>query len=724
MSGILPAVNGTAEAAATAAATVLGKRALHVVHVDVTEVSQVFAVLGWFIICYGLVSYVVKERLYLSEPLIALTVGIVTGPYVLNWIDPNGWASTGEENNYIIYQFSRLVVGVQVLFCGIALPARYLRHNAGSLAILLIFVMTCAWFIVALLIWALIPGLNFLESLCLSAAITPTDPVLANSITKGRFAEKHVPTPIRNLIVAESGFNDGLGVPFLFLSLYLMHRRPGGLDEGLTVGQEIGRWIYGIAIYQVLLSCLYGAVVGYVARKSLKWAEQRMYIDKDNFLAYGLGLALFTIGTTGMFGSDDLLAAFVAGNSFTWDDWFRWRTEDDSVQDILDMLLNAAVFIYLGALIDWKAYWISDNVLQLNAWRVVLLAIGILFLRRPPAVFLASRFIPCVTNLRETLFVGWFGPIGISALFYVAVALRPPEEGGIPLGSERLREVYQPVVLFIIFGSMIGHGITVPMSKLGPHIVSRTTTLSRTRTITFLSASRPGSRPGSQPATRVNTMAVQTTPQQEIEVHQAEKEKRETMADKELWNPLLSVYDGLLHVALFWRKDSFWRKEPLVTSPEGVRGMTISAPRDVHAQRKILEEEQQHQHQQVDDSAKPAGAKGEPSSTSGDSEGDSDDAPKRNVAFVVAPTPNVAPAKPSRQQHPARPLSPSSASVSSTASAEAVEPVHTSTLEDENVDASRPFRPPPPAMALPLANSGGSRPSTPTIGQPAAAHLR
>jgi hypothetical protein len=41
-----------------------------------------------------------------------------------------------------------------------------------------------------------------------------------------------------------------------------------------------------------------------------------------------------------MLGSDDILAAFVVGNSFTWDDYFRLRTEDESFQDVLDSLLK------------------------------------------------------------------------------------------------------------------------------------------------------------------------------------------------------------------------------------------------------------------------------------------------------------------------------------------------------------------------------------------------
>jgi NhaP-type Na+/H+ or K+/H+ antiporter len=38
----------------------------------------------------------------------------------------------------------------------------------------------------------------------------------------GRFAEKHVPLHVRNIILAESGANDGLGYPFLFIAIYLI----------------------------------------------------------------------------------------------------------------------------------------------------------------------------------------------------------------------------------------------------------------------------------------------------------------------------------------------------------------------------------------------------------------------------------------------------------------------------------------------------------------------
>lgn len=56
---------------------------------------------------------------------------------------------------------------------------------------------------------------------------------------------------------------------------------------------------------------------------------------------YGIGLAFLVLGVVGALGSDDLLAAFVAGNSLTWNDYYRIENEDEKIQDVIDSLLNA-----------------------------------------------------------------------------------------------------------------------------------------------------------------------------------------------------------------------------------------------------------------------------------------------------------------------------------------------------------------------------------------------
>lgn len=229
--------------------------------------------------------------------------GIIFGPLAIGIFDPFQWSA---HPDYLTFQMTRIVIAIQVLFTGIALPKAYLFKEWRSLLVLLGPVMTTAWFICGLLIWALIPGVTFLESLVIGSCVTPTDPVLANSICKGelpyliwsgdkadsrsgRFAEKHVPVHVRNLILAEAGANDGLGFPFLYIGLYLIlvktpnhpyHSVGGAVLEwsvtcySTTTTMLTRRRFYNIVLYQILLSCVIGALIGYIARKILRFAER------------------------------------------------------------------------------------------------------------------------------------------------------------------------------------------------------------------------------------------------------------------------------------------------------------------------------------------------------------------------------------------------------------------------------------------------------------------
>lgn len=128
-----------------------------------------------------------------------------------------------------------------MLFTGISLPKAYLWRERLSLFTLLFPIMTAAWFVTAALVYGLVPGLTFLEALVIGSCVTPTDPVLANSICKGRFAEKYVPLHVRQIIVAEAGANDGLGFPFLYMALYLMLRKNPSHPVH-SIGGAIGEW--------------------------------------------------------------------------------------------------------------------------------------------------------------------------------------------------------------------------------------------------------------------------------------------------------------------------------------------------------------------------------------------------------------------------------------------------------------------------------------------------
>ncbi|CAO3643810.1 unnamed protein product [Cunninghamella blakesleeana] len=433
---------------------------------NVETISVVYSILGGFIILYGLCSLVVKERLYISEAMVAITIGIVFGPVCANFINVGTW---GADQVELTRQFSRLVIGVQVMAAGVSLPKAYLKKEIRSLTIMLIPVMIAMWLVSGLCVWAMIPNLNFLEALMIASCFTPTDPVLANSIVQGKFAEKKVPVNVRHLVLAESGANDGLGFPFLYLAIFLIQK---------PVGSAIGEWAYHIMVYDILLSVILGFLVGFIARKLLKLAEKNKLIDKESFLVYAVALSLFLMGTVSLLGSDDLLACFIAGNSFTWDDWFRKETIDAHMSEVVDLLLNLSMFVYIGATMPWSSF--QDIELQTTVWRLVVLAILVLLFRRLPITMAVYKFVPAIKNWREAIFTGWFGPIGVGAIFYYTEAIKNFEETG---PHAHARNVVEPVVYFMVLSSVIVHGITIPLFHIGTFA---------TRTITRTSMSSYG----------------------------------------------------------------------------------------------------------------------------------------------------------------------------------------------------------------------------------------
>ncbi|ORZ01936.1 Cation/H+ exchanger, partial [Lobosporangium transversale] len=414
-----------------------------------------YALLGCFIIFFGLVSLFVKEKLFISEAFVSTVFGIIIGPYALGIFDPLSW----KEYDTVTLEFTKIVIAVQVMAAGVSLPRSYMLKEKRSLVMMIVPLMILMWLTSATLMWLLIPDLSFIESMIVAACVTPTDPVLSNSVVKGRFAEKYVPPRIRHLLSAESGMNDGMALPFLYLGLFLLREQ--------NVGMALGKWVYMIWLYQILLSVTLGGLIGAGARKLVKGAKNRNLIDKESFLVFSIALALAVAGCVSILASDDLLAVFVAGNVFAWDDWFSNEIAEAHIQEIIDMLLNLACFIYIGASVPFSQF--HDLMLELSVWRLIVLAMLILSLRRMPFVVAMKRFVPALTTYREAAFAGWFGPIGVGAMYLSKVTAQvtnPEKLGENAFNLDRLlrvRSVIFPIVMFLIFSSVLIHGVTVPL---------------------------------------------------------------------------------------------------------------------------------------------------------------------------------------------------------------------------------------------------------------------
>ena len=226
--------------------------------------------------------------------VISLVAGVIFSPHATNFLRPLEYAGGSQENlDSITLYFTRLVLGVQLVLAGVQLPSKYLLREWKSLALLLGPGMAGMWMCSSLLVWAMVPNLSFVHSLAIGACVTPTDPVLSNSIVKGRFADKNIPKDLQKIIIAESGANDGLGYPFLFLPLYLLkYVESGGTGQPGGARLAMGYWFGEIWGYTIILSVVYGAVVGWIAKELLHWAEEKKFVDRESFLVFAITLAV------------------------------------------------------------------------------------------------------------------------------------------------------------------------------------------------------------------------------------------------------------------------------------------------------------------------------------------------------------------------------------------------------------------------------------------------
>ena len=224
-----------------------------------------------------------------------------------------------------------------------------MKRHWKSIFMLLFPIMSFGWVVSAAFIYALIPDLDYISTLTIAATLTPTDPILAAAVIGGKFAMKHVPSHVRHLLQCESGCNDGMAFPFLYIGIYLL------LSPSDTP-YAVEEWFLVTWLYEVVLGVVLGALIGYMGRKIMKFCEGRNFIDRQSFVAQYVALTLVTIGIALILGSDDLLAAFSCGTAFAWDGFFNKATEESHFSSILDLLFNCACFIFIGALAPFDSF--------------------------------------------------------------------------------------------------------------------------------------------------------------------------------------------------------------------------------------------------------------------------------------------------------------------------------------------------------------------------------
>lgn len=399
---------------------------------DPTKFNIALLSLGGLVSIYAPLSRFFKQKLYLSAPILAVGLGVLYGP-ILSIFVPSSWGN----QELILEELARLAIAVQLISTAIRLKRAYLFDHWRSLAIIIGPLMLAMWVVSSLLVYWIL-DVDFWVAVLIGAILTPTDPVLASTIVTGKFAEKHLPSRVRQLLSAESGINDGLAYPFVFLPLLIL--MPSYSDPIL-------HWFTVIWLWDVTAAIIFGLIIGYLAGKLLKWALRKQMIDKQSFLVYLVAVSFVSLGGIKLIGSDGILAVFMTGIGFHLVIEESEIEEEENVQDALDLIIIMTMFSLFGLVIPWQE-WISIG------WQGLGLVIAILLLRRLPAFLLLNRFIPHTKGYKDALFMGWFGPIGVAAIFYANLADHQ-------LGQPQIWHITSLVVM----GSVILHGVTaVPLA--------------------------------------------------------------------------------------------------------------------------------------------------------------------------------------------------------------------------------------------------------------------
>ncbi len=351
----------------------------------------IYAACGSLAVVLALVSREM-HRLPLSEPLLAMLLGITMGPQLVGVLD-----LSDPLRDQLLLEGSRLLLAGSVMAAALRFATTDLRPLLGQVIVLLVVVMPLAAAASAAV--ALMLGLPIALAALVGACLCPTDPVLAASVVSGKPAERDLPARLRQLLTAESGANDGLALPLVGIAVAVVL-------ESSSPGDVAGR-----LAWEVLGGTLLGVCLGALAGWAMRAAVGQRDLDKGAELVFTLLLAVAVLGAARLASTGGVLAVFVAGLAYNRAIGSDERGQQAGIDEAVNRYAVLPLFLLLGVVLPW-ADWAAFGPIAL------LFVSGVLLLRRLPIILLLGR--PLGLHGRAAPFVGWFGPMGISAVFYLA----------------------------------------------------------------------------------------------------------------------------------------------------------------------------------------------------------------------------------------------------------------------------------------------------------------
>jgi NhaP-type Na+/H+ or K+/H+ antiporter len=385
------------------------------------------AILAAFVVIYSLIGGRL-ERTPVSGALVYTTFGLAVGPVGLGLLDlqvsAEGLRTLAELTLALVLFTDAANADLKILRRGFRIPQRLLLIGL-PLTILL------GWVVGMLLFGSLTP----LEAAILATMVAPTDAALGKAVV----SNQAVPAPVREGLNVESGLNDGLCVPILFVLLTLA--------AGAAGDQSPSTLALGFAAEEIGIGAGAGLVVTLLGAGLLKLCADRGWVTETWRQLPVPAFAVTCFASAQALGGSGFIAAFAGGLLFGALAKQRKHGLMIAAEGSGDTL----------ALITWVAFG-SAVIGQMagdfgwQSWLYALLSLTVI--RMLPA-FLALAGISLRTD--EKLFIGWFGPRGLASVVFAVIVFNQ----GLP-GS-------QPIVAAVactIILSIIAHGLTAYPSSV------------------------------------------------------------------------------------------------------------------------------------------------------------------------------------------------------------------------------------------------------------------
>ena len=355
-------------------------------------------------------------RTWISAPIFFLTAGLIVGSKGLGWID---LAPNSEQVRILAEATLTLVLFSDASRIDLPALRREYSMPARLLGIGLPLTIAAGWLVGA----GLFGSFSLVEVLILAIILAPTDAALGQAVV----TDPRLPSRIRQGLNVESGLNDGICVPLLFIALAIAEA-----DEGA----ETTHGAFVLVVDAIGYGLLMGAVAGVVGGLVVRLARQHGLISPGWSQILPVATAALAYGLAAPLGGSGFIAAFVAGFAFGR----LHRDRDGELTYLLGQLgdlTNSVTFLVFGAAI-------AGVVLVDLTWRTALY--GVLSLTAVRMLPVAVALLGTGARLRTVAFVGWFGPRGLASIVFTVIAL---EQGTLTHASEITIAVVFTIVLSV-----------------------------------------------------------------------------------------------------------------------------------------------------------------------------------------------------------------------------------------------------------------------------------